>query len=601
MLFLFAVAVLGLGLLSAATAHFVLSFGRAEGEPLSAHHVQLVICAALATWGIILVGSAAKTASLRAGGHKVAESLGGTLIARNLQDDVQVQRALNVVEEMAIAASLPVPPLYILKGESSINAFAAGWSIDDAVIGVTQGAIDRLNREQLQGVVAHEFSHIINRDCALNMRLLGVLHGIVVISTIGRVIMRLTSSSRHRSTKREGGVIQLFVVGAAIWAFGSIGVLIARLIQAAVSQQREFLADASAVQFTRNPLGIAGALAQIGSQSSALSSPYAADSSHMLIGNPSASGLSGLLSSHPPLFERISRVLPNWDGDFASLMTRAEAPAPSRASVAPQPSPGHETAHFDPLMAPHLVAAAKLLDSTRPDLTRAAREPFSARALLVLWTLDEDPRMRQEQRALLINDRSLDREVQLLQDAFWALPSEEHLPLFDLTLPTLAVLSDEQRRDFAHLLDALRARLSSHSYRAYCLSKVALRHLDPHSKSRTKQRLLIKTAVETTVAVLARAGHPTREEAERAFDLGCKSLAKRGQSLRFPNDADLDVQALDASLSTLRALPIQTRKAILDAAEIVAAHDGIIEPSEAQLLRVIAVALDLAAPVDATQ
>src|SRR6187551_3475189 len=204
LLILFGLSVLGLGLLSAAAMHFALSWGRPEGEPLGPFHLQAVLCAAIATFGLILLGSAYKITTLRSGGRSVAEALGGTLAASNAPYDAAAQRVINIVEEMAIAAGMPVPPVYILRNEPGINAFAAGWSLNDAVVAVTQGALVHLNRDQLQGVIAHEFSHILNRDCALNMRILGVLHGIVVLSSIGRFIMHFSSSSRHTSTKREG-------------------------------------------------------------------------------------------------------------------------------------------------------------------------------------------------------------------------------------------------------------------------------------------------------------------------------------------------------------------------------------------------------------
>ncbi len=607
---LFGFAVLVLGLAAAGATHFALSYRRAPDEPLGTYHLQFVACAAIATWGVILLGSAYKMISLQGGGARVAEAMGGSLVANNGQSDLGLRRALNVVEEMAIAAGLPVPPLYILNHETGINAFAAGWSIDDAVIGVTRGAIDQLSRDQLQGVIAHEFSHILNRDCALNMRLLGILHGIVVISTIGRVVMSMSSGSRHSSTRREGGTFQIFIVGAGIWLFGSVGVLIARLIQASVSQQREYLADASAVQFTRNPAGLAGALARIGSQSSALSSPYASESSHMLISSPSTSGFSSMLSSHPPLFERIKRVVPTWKGDFAELAGHLPQKETRNRSPSETTNQGHELDELpfilDPTsslesQAPHLAAAAHLLHSTETRLQDAARDPFSARALFALWLLDKSDQNRQRQIEHIRRNAPLHHELMRLQDAFWALPTHEHLPLFDLCMASLASLSPTQAQELSQLVRGLQGHLSADSYRAYCLGSLVLRHLKAEAPIKKKgQRMLVKTAVETTVAVLARQGHQDRNEAEAAFAQGCASLSKRGQMLEFPSDEQLSIHHLDTALSTLSGLPIATRKSLLNAAEVVARHDQIIEPSEAELLRVIAVSLDLATPLRPT-
>lgn len=609
LIFLFSIAVLLLGLVSALAVHFVLSFDRPPDAPAFPYHDQLVTCAALGTWGVILLGSAYKMTTLRAGGRKVAESMGGTLLMANSQN-VEERRALNVVEEMAIAAGLPVPPVYLLRGEAGINAFAAGWSSDDAVIGVTQGALQTFTRDQLQGVIAHEFSHILHRDCALNMRLLGVLHGIVVISAIGRFIMHATSGSRHRSTKKEGGATQLFLVGAVIWIFGSLGVLVARLIQAAVSQQREYLADASAVQFTRNPAGIAGALAQIASASSALQSPQAQESSHMLISSPSSSSFAGLLSSHPPLFERIQRVMPSWDGSFDSLITHAPRPDHGDAPASPRTAatdaglidlPEHE------LEAPEwsseemrqaafaLNMAHGLLTSLHVQLKHAAHDPYSVRALLVAFILDRDPRARTAQSSTLADDPELLRETYVFEEQLERLSVAERSALFDLCLPTLAALSEPQRAAFADLVATLQARVSDQNFTNYCLALLVLRHLD--APPLDSAPVLVKTAIETALGVLAKNGHATRQQAQAAFDDGCKRLARRGSTLKLPEDEALHVRSLHSSLQSLRRLPVQTRQDLLSVAERVAGHDGVVETREQELLRIMAEALDLACPL----
>jgi hypothetical protein len=258
---------------------------------------------------------------------------------------------------------------------------------------------------------------------------------------------------------------------------------------------------------------------------------------------------------------------------------------------------------FDPSAEPeqfaaHLIAAAQLLETTSDSLQAAAREPFSARALFALWMLDTKEQNRRKQLAHLRTFLPLYQEVQKLQDAFWALHTEEHLPLFDLCLASIASLSPAQRTELGELISELRTHLSADAYRAYCLGSVVLRHVDVDATHRRRSpKMLVKDAVETTVAVLARQGHQSRSEAEAAFSKGCLALSKRGQGLSFPPDSALSVQSLDAALITLSVLPTKTRKALLDASEIVAQHDYIIEPSEAELLRVIAVSLDLATPL----
>jgi len=265
--------------------------------------------------GVIGISMGFKWASLRSGGRVVAESLGGRLLVPNAEDLLE-RRLLNVVEEIALASGVPVPPVYIMDNEQGINAFAAGLSYEDAVIGVTRGTIECLNREQLQGVIAHEFSHILNGDMLLNMKLLAVLHGILMISETGRTIMRHSSRRSYSRSRRDvnGG---FFIFGLCLFLIGWLGQFFGDLIKSAVSRQREFLADASAVQFTRNPEGIGGALKIIGGYSAQSNIQHSAshEVGHLFFSSAYKSFLS-LFSTHPPLEERISRVLPSWNGRF---------------------------------------------------------------------------------------------------------------------------------------------------------------------------------------------------------------------------------------------------------------------------------------------
>tara|TARA_R110002072_G_scaffold112331_2_gene241312 strand:+ start:18438 stop:20618 length:2181 start_codon:yes stop_codon:yes gene_type:complete len=278
--------------------------------------------------GVVFMAMGFKWLSLRQGGRVVAESLGGTLVLPST-GSVPEKRLLNVVEEIALASGTPVPQVYVLKNEGGINAFAAGLSPEDAVIGITQGALSHFNREQLQGVIAHEFSHILNGDMRLNMKLVAVLHGILMIAESGRLLMRLGSNNRRfMSSRRDNKAGGLFVVlGLCLWLIGLLGQLFGALIKAAVSRQREFLADASAVQFTRNPGGIADALSIIGgvSYQSKLEHHAAHELGHLFFSDANALEQSSLLfqpskwqifATHPPLSERIKRIQPKWSGRF---------------------------------------------------------------------------------------------------------------------------------------------------------------------------------------------------------------------------------------------------------------------------------------------
>jgi Zn-dependent protease with chaperone function len=393
---------------------FGLRFVEHDGDGPETHVMPLwqpdvFLGTAITTIIIIGLGSLFKTLSLRSGGGVVARSVGGLLVPPNTSDP-QRRRLINVVEEMAIAAGVRMPGVYVLP-EAGINAFAAGYSPDDAAIAVTQGALDALTRDELQGVVAHEFSHILNGDMRLNIRLIGLLFGILLLTFVGRVVMRLGFSSggrRSSSSKDKGGsAIAFALLGLAIIIIGYIGVFFGRLIQAAVSRQREFLADASAVQFTRNPGGIAGALRKIGAAAagSRIGNPHATETSHMYFANALRSSFGGLLATHPPLAERIKAIDPTFDGNFRAprrtapgtgvpdLRASSQARAQTQAQTRPQPQARAQTQTWasplatlwasPPASPPPLAPASPApLASRAPGVSPASRVPAAPPPLL---------------------------------------------------------------------------------------------------------------------------------------------------------------------------------------------------------------------------
>jgi Zn-dependent protease with chaperone function len=264
------------------------------------------------TLGVVLAGAAYKTMRLARGGSEVAEELGGRLLADD-PTDADERRLRNVVEEMALAAGVPVPKVYVLDDDAGINAFAAGHSATDAAIGITRGGMTLLTRDELQGVIGHEFSHVLNGDMRLNIRIMGVLFGIVCLTVIGRVLLYSRGGGNR-------GRAPMLLLGVALLVIGALGVLFGRLIQAALSRQREMLADASAVQFTRNPAGLAGALRKIGSVGARITSPHAGEASHMFFENGLAKPAFSWLATHPPLAERILALDPGWDGRFDAVV-----------------------------------------------------------------------------------------------------------------------------------------------------------------------------------------------------------------------------------------------------------------------------------------
>ncbi|GIW73619.1 MAG: Zn-dependent protease [Phycisphaerales bacterium] len=483
------------------------------GNPPEPHMLALFAGGgALAAALLIAFGTAYRLSELRSGGASVALSLGGEPIQPVAPRNDDERMVLNVVEEMAIASGVPVPPVYVLADQPTINAFAAGYGPSDAVIGVTRGCVHGLTRDEFQGVMAHEFSHILNGDMRLNTRLLGVLGGIVMLSLAGYTIvrsMRYVSSSSRRD-KNNGAAI-ILILGVGLIVIGGIGSVFARLIQAAVSRQREFLADASAVQFTRNPLGIGNALRRIAGtpRRSAISNAHARETSHMFFGDAvgSKSPFASLLASHPPLAERIRRILPDWDGTVLEPLHREAARtatdrsersgAPSaadrlhealRARMGDRGSAAAAAAGVAPLLAligsataQHAEHARTLLDRLPSALRQAAGDPYASRAVVYALLIDwGDPGHASAQLGLLEAhaDQGVAGLVRSLAGDARELPDELRLPLIDLCLATLASLSQPQYARFRETLDRLALANDHLSLREWALLRIVQTHLD---------------------------------------------------------------------------------------------------------------------------
>ena len=599
-----------------------------------------------ATLSVIAGGSLYKTAALaRGGGESVATLLGGQPLDPASTDEAE-RRLLNVVEEMALASGTAVPSVYLLREEDAINAFAAGLSRDAAVVGMTRGALEHLDRDELQGVVAHEFSHILNGDMRLNLRLMGLLHGILVISLIGYFVLRGSSGSGRSSGKKKGGSLAL--LGLALYVIGWVGVLFGDLIKSAISRQREFLADAAAVQFTRNPAGIAGALRKIGGlgAGSRLTSRHAAQASHLYFGNGLRQGKVAWRSTHPPLAERIRRLDPGWDGAFPRLGAPEDAagrPAPrgarsaaaaaaaaslaAPASTAPPLSPAappapaeHRGAGAPAAVAlspaqvaavagqpgpVHLAAAAHLLASLPPALGERAREPMAARAVVLAVLCDADPAVRERQVAAVraAGEAALLAELETVLPHAVALAPESRLPLVDLALPALRRLSVAQYRDFRSLVDALVAADERVTLFEYALHRVLLRHLEPafapHAPARVASYSLRQLGHPCAVllSTLAHAGTRGGDGAAAAFAAGVAALGGRAiPGLRLLPREECTFRRLDDALSRLAALAPARLRELVAACGAAVAQDGLVSGAEGELLRAIADALGCPVP-----
>jgi Zn-dependent protease with chaperone function/uncharacterized tellurite resistance protein B-like protein len=572
---------------------------------------QLFCGVAIGTLAVIGIGSLFKTMELAQGGSAVSSMMGGRMVNPNTTD-LDERKLLNVVEEMALASGVPVPQVYVMDSEQGINAFAAGHTTSDATITVTRGCMKLLTRDELQGVIAHEFSHVLNGDMRLNLRLLGIIFGILCLAVIGRILLYTRGNSRDRNA--------LPLLGLALLAIGYVGVFFGRLIQAGVSRQREFLADASAVQFTRNPLGVTGALKKIGGlgeNGSRVSAAHSEEVSHMFFGNGLATPLFGLLATHPPLEERIRAIDPNFDGTFPKTRYVPEEESPYRvgqaAASARRPAfpplvPVAMAAVMPNLGTPstaHLHYAVELRNSFPAALKNAARDAMGASALVYGLLISTDPAMRAQQLGLLAQNTSdaVRQETERLLPEIVPVATNAKLPLVDLALPGLRQLSPTQYQQFSKAIQALIEADGEIDLFEYVLQKIVLRHLDTQFNGARKQVVqyyALKPLAPDCSVLLSALAHVSSDDptkCEAAFQSGARSLEAYAQSpLVYVASEQCDLSQVDAALNRLNQAVAQIKKSVLNACVQVVAADGVIQEMEAELLRAIADALDCPMP-----
>jgi len=563
----------------------------------------------VAVVAIVGFGCVYKIISLSGGGAKVAEMMQGRLIVQG-GNDLDEQRILNVVEEMAIASGTPVPPVYLLD-EEGINAFAAGYSPADAVIGITRGAIQSLSRDELQGVIAHEFSHILHGDMRLNIRLIGILHGIMVLGIMGYYLLR--SSALSRRSKNGGNIA---VVGIGLMIIGFAGTFFGNLIKSAVSRQREFLADASAVQYTRNPDGIADALKRIGGSKagSVLENPGAAEISHALFGNGVRFSINSLFATHPPLEKRIRAIQINWDGSF-DIEAKVEQPEPKKDASAKLNTKGAMSAltalaMTDALLSQagnpqqaNLTRAKQLLGAIPGTLLEAAHNPFSARALIYLLLLDDDEALARQQLKTMQEraDPAVYKALLEMFETHLEISQELRLPLVNLALPTLRQLSAEQYTVFRENLDVLVSSDGRTSLWEWVLQRVVLHQLDAvflpgnrfhHQAHRSLKHLAPQCAI--VLGFVVRAG---RQEGLTDQEVFAKAMVELGlPESKMPDKDAFSIDSINIALDALQGLRPLKKPAFLKACAVAIAADGVAHALELELFRAIAATLDCPLP-----
>ena len=620
LILLFGLAVLSLILITNLLILFIFGFVGSEMTSMAAvtsprMNWELFLYVGLGVSAVILFGSLYKIATLAGGGARVAEMMDGKLLMSGT-DDIREQRLLNVVEEMAIASGTPVPPVYVME-EEGINAFAAGYSPSDAVIGITRGAINTLSRDQLQGVIAHEFSHILHGDMRINIRLIGVLHGILILGIIGYHLMR--SGSYSRRSKDSGGVVML---GLGLLIVGYTGTFFGNLIKAAVSRQREYLADASAVQYTRNPNGIAGALMQIAThqERSFLNHPSSNEISHALFEEAQGhSMLGGLYATHPPLEDRIAAILPNWDGKYEVVEDRsardealaAEAQSGSRsegdrrraaATIAAGAILGEQLvqAAGNPGM-DHLDAAERIIAGIPPAWLEAARNPSGARAVVYLIVLQDTDPVRRRQLNLLEHsaDTGVFAEVSRLLDSGQSISAEQRLPLVEICLASLRQLSAAQYQLFRKNFEEMIRIDNRISLLEWSLHKLVLHHLDAVFSRRQPARLgrkdllRCRQSVSVLLSIIAQSTTQDRAQAQQWFQAGADSLQGGAE---FIPVAELNFEMLGAAMDELAEVKPLQKPALLKACAAAIRADGEVQPIEVELLRAVSASIDCPMP-----
>jgi Zn-dependent protease with chaperone function len=575
--------------------------------------------AGAAALALIGGGSMFKVLQLRGGGHVVAEGLGARRVFPDTADHVE-RRLLNVVEEMALASGVPVPPVYMMDNEAAINAFAAGYSPSDAVIAVTRGTAEQLSRDELQGVVAHEFSHILNGDMRLNIRMIGLLFGILLVGLIGRIILRSLmhgSGRRSRSSKEGGGIILvMLLLGVATLVLGYVGTVIGNLLKAAVSRQREFLADASAVQFTRNPEGLAGALKRIGAPTvgSRLVAPNASEASHMYFATGVWEGFTNLTATHPPLAERIRRLDPQWDGKFPAASAHPASYAEAAEGAAGLVGGGVRDAAVVPLAVVkqaaeqvgdpterHRQYAAALVEELPAQVRDAAREVYGARAVLLGLLTDRKPAVRDQQLATLqqLAPADLVNAVLKLLPALDALDVRARLPLVDLSLPALRAMSPSQYQQFLACFKAFVAADNRLGLFEWTLYRVLLRHLTPQFEKTAPPRAAyygLQKLGEPCSVLLSTLAHADNRggDARAAFSKGAERL--QGISLELLPADRCGLDALSGALDVLSRVADKQRKGLVAACAATICADREVTVAEAELLRGVCDMLDCPMP-----
>lgn len=583
------------------------------GAPVVAWDGTRFLAVFIGVVGIVGGASAFKLAQLSSGGGSVAESVGGRKVDPTTAKPDE-RRLLNVVEEMAIASGIPVPAVYVLDREMGINAFAAGSSIEDAAIAVTRGCVESLSRDELQGVIAHEFSHILNGDMRLNIRLGGVIFGLLVLSIFGRMVVHSLrfSGGRRRDSKGGGGqvLLAILLIGLALLILGFLGQIFGRLIQSAVSRQREFLADASAVQFTRNPGGIRDALRRIGGATGhgKIQDARAEGLAHCFFSSALTSNLGGGFSTHPPLGKRIRAIDGQWDGSY---LEPRRTEAPPKAAPAGSVDRGRVVmegativAAVGALSTNGIAYARKLRQRLPQEVDAALRDPGGALTVVLGLLLDTNADVRSQQLKLIAgaSDDSLEEAVSRICGKLSNIDPMDRLPLAELAIPALREISVQEYEALIGLLDKLIEQDDKVTAFEFSLRSIVRRRLGPEelraAADTVRYRNLISVREPVSHLLSYLAFHSSGEDPTAAQQLLERTLGDRyrGEQIHFDAIAIRDLKMVEMAFAKLRhASPALKSQVIRLCAQLIL-DDEKVELAEAELLRMTSIMLGCPMP-----
>ena len=566
----------------------------AHGE-LEWFQPKLFLATAGSALVVILGGSVLRIAELSKGGGAIAERLGGRLVGATTKDAAE-RRYLNVVQEMALASGLPVPLCYVIDGDETINAFAAGNSPQDAAVGVTRGALRNLTRDELQGVIAHEFSHIGNGDMKLNLRIIGAIAGLTALAQLGYIFFRLAGSVRGKNSAPIA--LAMVLTGVVVLLIGSGGILFGKIIQAAVSREREYLADASAVQFTRNPLGLASALRKVAGLSGAQREASSAEleAQHMFFAG-SAGFLESLFSSHPPISERIRRVDPAFDGHIPDVtpvaVTADDEPVSGlsgRAVATPPPLPIPARAVPTDLQIQDSVGFRGVIPGA---LREASEDPVSAMAVVLGLILRHDPAQRAAQlaQAEALAGGEVVKESRRLDALLRAVPAGSRVALLDLSMPALRQLSPAQVAAFRKALE--RAGYEAEDGLIVLLIQASMRrYLSSEKNPPSRPGDLAAACGLVLSAVVQTSGEDPAAQA-RAYVLGAGVLGMAGLSPTMVPPASVDLGKVDEALAVIAGQSVPARRQFVRGIGAAMLHDGRAEPAEIEIVRAVSDSLGI--------